>query len=158
MEKKHSFKDFDELFEKGSFVPLLRGDKEYEFVCRHANVPTDWSMVSSFLCQYYESNNYNPEIIEVLRNSIIKLAQESAVGSWCALEIIYFFSFKGQYKKRRFDVITDDIIEIVRTEVIKNKKELEQNTEWGGHRGLWKESLWTVKIIKKCCDIDIILE
>ena len=153
-----SFKDFDEMVKKGSFVPYFLGEGEYEFVCRHANVPTDWSVAIGFLWQYCKGKDYDPEIIDLIRKSIIEMAKESAVGSWCALEVIYFLGYKEEYKKRGFDVITNELVENVRTEVIGHKEELKKETKWGGKNGLWTTALRTAKIIKKWCDIEIDLE
>ena len=152
---------FDELIqEEGDFTPLFRGENKYEFVCRWADVPTDWSLVASYVYLYYKSENCDPKIIDMCRDSLIKMTKKSPIDAWCAFNTLYYLTYPRHGQDSvPFDIVTDELIESFETGLLNYKEELKSIKKYTCPKsGLWVDVLRLVELIKKTSGVEINLK
>lgn len=142
----------DRAVKEKSLVPFFRGEKYYEIVSRHADIPTDWDYaIRVTVYNYYIYHGRNTYIPMLCYASILELLQGSPVDIWCAYNVFYIFAMNEMRGTAPFNIIDLNLKEKLKKALLDNKESLEQTKQYTGrtlNKGLWDDIVIITRLLK----------
>lgn len=136
----------EKAFNNNEVVAFLSGEKGYACPLNHfvpVDLPTDFEVILTGGIFALYNKTQNNDLIIAYKNAIVELMNGTPIQTWIGFMVVHtqlMLEMFPQFGNSPFKLITQDIIQLVRTSLLRNKCALSSIQKWQG-RGL-KDGLW----------------